>query len=307
MMSTTLPDNSTGLSGWASSWGSAGLDQTLSLAGSKKVGKWTASATASQSLMEDSSHQEITADDSAVITLTDGSITHKLGSTGHLSTAEKTSGTTAGGAQDAEARVDSFQGYSIGMGLGGGSFTFAIDMNSGTASTLMGDKSIAIACGGQAIGYGFNYSGNVGVDLSFTYATGSSSPSVAGCTGDNAADAASASTMGLGVSMPAGPATIALDYESTAVSSTVKSATTDTTSGGYELSVSVADIADGNIIFNMSSAASSDGTTDSSTAGTELGWSTTVGAVGLEVAYGSAAVADGATTTEIEVEMSLSF
>ena len=34
---------------------------------------------------------------------------------------------------------------------------------------------------------------------------------------------------------------------------------------------------------------------------------TVVGKVGLEVAYGSAAVTDGATTTEIEVEMSLSF
>merc|ERR1711964_30286 len=124
---------------------------------------------------------------------------------------------------------------------------------------------IAIACGGQAVGYGFNYSGNVGADLSFTYATGSSSPSVASCTGDNAADAASASTMGLGVSIPAGPATIALDYESNAVSSTVESTTTDTTSGGYELSASVADIADGKIIFNMSSASSKAGDADATT------------------------------------------
>merc|ERR1711964_152703 len=106
---------------------------------------------------------------------------------------------------------------------------------------------IAIACGGQAVGYGFNYSGNVGADLSFTYATGSSSPSVASCTGDNAADAASASTMGLGVSIPAGPATIALDYESTAVSSTVANEATDTTSGGFEVSASVADVGGGKV------------------------------------------------------------
>ena len=43
------------------------------------------------------------------------------------------------------------------------------------------------------------------------------------------------------------------------------------------------------------------------TAGTELGWKTTIGATGFEIAYGSAAVKDGATTTEIEIEMTLSF
>jgi len=69
--------------------GSAGLDQTLSLAGSTKVGKWTSSATASQSLMEDGVTSKISGDDSAVITLTDGSITYKLGSAAHLSTAKK--------------------------------------------------------------------------------------------------------------------------------------------------------------------------------------------------------------------------
>jgi len=69
--------------------GSAGLDQTLSLAASKKVGKWTASATASQSLMEDSVTRKIAADDDTVITLTDGSMTYKLGDASHLSTAEK--------------------------------------------------------------------------------------------------------------------------------------------------------------------------------------------------------------------------
>jgi hypothetical protein len=308
MMSTTLPDNSTGLSGWASSWGSAGLDQTLSLAGSKKVGKWTASATASQSLMEDSSHQEITADDSAVITLTDGSITHKLGSAAHLSTAEKTSATTAAGAQDAEARVDSFNGYSVGMGLGGGSFTFAIDMNSGAATELMGDKTVTVACGGQMTGFGFNYSGNVGADLSFTYASGSAAASAATCTGDNSGDAAAGSTMGLGVSIPAGPATVALDYESTSVSTTVASAETTVASGGFEISAKVADIADGTVVLNISNSSSKTGDADAVTkGGTELGWSTTVGPVGLEVAYGSEAVTDGDTTTELEVEMTLSF
>jgi hypothetical protein len=156
-----------------------GLDQTLSLSGSTKVGKWTSSATASQSLMEDGKTDQISADDGAVITITDGSMTYKLGKAAHLSTAEKTSATAAAGAQDAEARVDSFNGFSVGLPVGPGALTFAVDMNSGTASTLMGDKSVAIGCGGQMTGFGFNFAGNVGADLSLTYATGSSTASKA--------------------------------------------------------------------------------------------------------------------------------
>ena len=107
--------------------GSAGLDQTLSLSGSTKVGKWTSSATASQSLMEDGVTSKISSDDSAAITITDGSITYKLGNTSHLSTAEKTSATTAGGAQDAEARVDGYNGFSVGLPVGPGALTIALD------------------------------------------------------------------------------------------------------------------------------------------------------------------------------------
>ncbi len=55
---------------------------------------------------------------SAVITLTDGSITYKLGNAAHLSTAEKTSGGPMDGTQDAEASVDSFNGFSVGLGVG---------------------------------------------------------------------------------------------------------------------------------------------------------------------------------------------
>jgi hypothetical protein len=288
--------------------GSAGLDQTLSLSGSTKVGKWTSSATASQSLMEDGVTSKISGDDSAVITITDGSMTYKLGSAAHLSTAEKTAGTTAAGAQDAEARVDSFQGFSVGMPVGPGALTFAVDMNSGTASTLMGDKSVAIGCGGQMTGFGFNFAGNVGADLSLTYATGSSAASKTNCTGDNASNSASANTMGLGVAVPMGTITLALDYESTVTSSTVASTETKVTSGGYEISASIGGIADGTVVVNISSTSSKTGDADAAvTAGTELGWSTTIGATGFEIAYGSAAVQDGATTTELEIEMTLSF
>jgi len=296
-------------SGSSDTAGSAGLDQTLSLSGSTKVGNWTSSATASQSLMEDGVTAKIQSDDSAVITLTDGSMTYKLGSAAHLSTAEKTAGTTAGGAQDAEARVDSFQGFSVGLPVGPGALTVALDMNSGAASTLMGDKSVAIACGGQMTGFGFNFAGNVGADLSLTYATGSSAASKTNCTGDNASNSASANTMGVGVALPMGDITLALDFESTVTSSKVGTAdAVKTTSGGYEVSASVGGIADGTVVVNVSSTSSKVGDADAAvTAGTELGWKTTIGATGFEIAYGSAAVKDGATTTEIEIEMTLSF
>ena len=118
----------------------------------------------------------------------------------------------------------------------------------------MGDKSVAIACGGQMTGFGFNFAGDVGADLSFTYATGSSAPSKANCTGSNASNSASANTMGLGVGIPMGTITLALDYESTATNSKVGDTETKVTSGGFEVSVAASEIADGTVTLNIGSA-----------------------------------------------------
>ena len=289
--------------------GSAGLDQTLSLAASKKVGKWTASATASQSLMEDSVTRKIAADDDTVITLTDGSMTYKLGDASHLSTAEKTSDTTAGGTVDAEARVDGFNGFSVGMAVGPGALTVALNMDHGTGTKLMGDKSTAIACGGQHTGFGFNFAGNVGADLSLTYASGSSSADKTTCTGDNSSLTASANTMGLGVAIPMGTMTIALDYEA---SNTTDTGETETAVTGYEISASIGGIADGTLVVNLSGDSSKSGEEDAVTrSGLEAGWKVPIGPTTLEVAYGSVATTngtdDGKSVTDIEIEMSFSF
>ena len=62
------------------------------------------------------------------------------------------------------------------------------------------------------------------------------------------------------------------------------------------------------VVVNISSTSSKTGDADAAvTAGTELGWKTSIGATGFEIAYGSAAVKDGATTDELEIEMTLSF
>ncbi len=300
-----------GTSGAAGLGADRGLDQTLSLAASKKVGKWTASATASQSLMEDGRHEaaKIENDDDTVITLTDGSMTYKLGDASHLSTAEKTSATTASGTVDAEARVDGFNGFSVGMAVGPGALTVALNMDHGTGTKLMGDKSTAIACGGQHTGFGFNFAGNVGADLSLTYASGSSAADKTTCTGDNSSLTASANTMGLGVAIPMGTMTIALDYEA---SNTTDTGETKTAVTGYEISASIGGIADGTVVVNLSGDSTKVGEGDAVTrSGLEAGWKVPIGPTTLEIAYGSVATTNGAddgkSVTDIEIEMSLSF
>ncbi len=51
-----------------------------------------------------------------------------------------------GGAVDAEARVDSFNGFSVGLGVGPGTLTVALDMNSETQS-LGEERCGQCACG----------------------------------------------------------------------------------------------------------------------------------------------------------------
>jgi len=294
-----------------------GLDQTLSLAGSVKVGKWTASATASQSLMEDGSHAKINADDDGAISLTDGSMTYKLGDAAHLSTAEKVADTTADGASeaDAEARVDGFNGFSVGLPVGPGSLTVALDMHSGTSYSALGEGESGLAsaagCGGQMTGFGFNFSGNVGADLSVTYGSGSWAASKTNCTGDNASNSAASSTLGLGVAVPVGAMTIGLDFESSSYTGKAAGADLKGSKGGTQVSVQMGGIADGTLTAVFASTTSKTGENDpAARTGLEVGWKTSVGAAGLEVAYGSWTDDDnggGDSSSDIEIEMSLSF
>jgi len=308
--------------------GDAGnFDEYVTVSGSKKVGNWTASSSTSQYMQKDviagtgnvaGGSKPMSAGGTAAITLTDGSITYKLGDAAHLSTAEKTSGGPMSGAVDAEARVDSFNGFSVGLGVGPGTLTVALDHNAGAASTSMGDLGIGIGCGGQGTAFGLNFAGDVGADLSFTFASGSSAPSATNCTGDNASNAASSSTMGLGVAMPMGDITIALDYESSGTSNTAATVETKATQSGFEISVTMGGIADGTAGINISSQAISTtvGTGDAAevaNAGTELWWTVPIGPVSLAVGYGMGSSTTGSTTkvtavtTQMGAEMSMSF
>ena len=298
--------------------GDAGnFDEYVTVSGSKKVGNWTASSSTSQYMQKDvtAGAQPMTAGGTAAITLTDGSITYKLGDAGHLSTAEKTSGGPMGGIQDAEASVDSFNGFSVGLGVGPGTLTVALDMHAGTTATVLGENSagsdIATGCGGQITGFGFNFAGDVGADLSFTYGSGSTTISAAGCTGDNATNAWGYSVMGLGVAVPVGGMTIAFDFGTKASLHTVGTAEGGSATAGWELSL-VMPVGDASAGVNLSSTAAITTTGGVAgdaavTGGTELWYTVPIGPVSLSAGYGSAAVVDGSTTTEIGAEMSMSF
>ena len=295
------------------------FDESVSVSGSKKVGNWTASSATTQHIQKDATSvtgaQPMTAGASAVITLTDGSITYKLGSTGHLSTAEKAVNGPMCGTQDAEASVDSFNGFSVGLGVGPGTLTVALDMHSGAAATVLGENvaggDAALACGGgQATGFGLNFAGDVGADLTFTYGSGGFALS-ANCTGDNSSNAYSYNVMGLGVAVPIGGMSLAIDYGSKVALWTNATVEGGTATGGWELSFTLP-VGDATAGINLSSTATV-GTTagvagDAAvTGGTELWYTVPIGAASLSAGYGSSAVVDGTTTTQIGAEMSLSF
>jgi len=298
--------------------GDAGnFDEYVTVSGSKKVGNWTASSSTSQYMQKDvtAGAQPMTAGGTAAITLTDGSITYKLGDAGHLSTAEKTSGGPMGGTQDAEASVDSFNGFSVGLGVGPGTLTVALDMHSGAAATVLGENTAggdsSLACGGaQITGFGFNFAGDVGADLTFTYGSGSTAIS-ASCTGDNSSNAFSYNVMGLGVAVPVGGMTIALDYGTNVALWTIEEVEGGSANAGWEISL-VMPVGDATAGVNLSSKATITTTGGEAgdpavTGGTELWYTVPIGPVSLSAGYGSSAVVDGTTTTEIGAEMSMSF
>ena len=302
--------------------GDAGnFDEYVSVSGSKKVGNWTASSATTQHIQKDvtGNAQPMTAGNSAVITLTDGSITYKLGNAAHLSTAEKTSGGPMGGAQDAEARLDAFDGFSVGMGVGPGTLTVALEMRSAATSVFFGEDmdadgtgaDLATACGSDSTNFGLNFAGDVGADLTFTYASGSSSAQADSCTGDNSSNVSSMNTMGLGVGVPVGGMTIALDYEGTTYAYTAATVENSTAKSGFEISVvmPVGDATAGVNISSTSSTSTDDGVAGDPavTGGTELWYTVPIGPVSLAIGYGSAAVTDGDTTNEMGAEMSMSF
>ena len=298
---------------------SGNFDESVTVSGTKKVGNWTASSSTTQHMQKDATAATgsvpMTAGNSASITLTDGSITYKLGDAAHLSTAEKTADGPMSGTVDAEARVDSFEGFSVGLSVGPGTLTVAIDENDD--QDIFGDRALTLACGSDNMGYGLNFSGDVGVDLSFTYAMGPATAAADTCTGDNSSNSADANTMGVGIAVPIGGMSLAIDFESTAWNSKSGSTETKDTLGGSEISFTMP-VGDATVGVNVSSSeaktsvAGTD-TAKTSSSGLEVWYSTAIGPVGFDIGYGSSDVTTGTTTTttattsQMGAKMSMSF
>ena len=123
--------------------------------------------------------------------------------------------------------------------------------------------------------------------------------------------------MGLGVAVPIGGMSLAIDFESTAWNSKSGSTETKDTLGGSEISFTMP-VGDATVGVNVSSqeAKTSVGGTDTaktSTSGLEVWYSTAIGPVGFDVGYGSSDVTTGTTTTttattsQMGAKMSMSF
>jgi len=285
-----------------------GMDETVTLAASNKVGDWTASGTATQTKAVDgvgTSAIAATGEDASV-TLTDGTMTHVLGKLAHL--AGPTKGTLSdavGGGADAKANVDTHQGYSLGYKVSDDlTATLAIDMSHGTAPKCFGGTAQPVTVSGesmQATCFGVNVAGSAG-DIAYGFSFGSGSAS-----DDNGTRGASGSSsvMGLAVSMVIGDGTIAFDYATEGVSG--KGSSTDNTSKTndveMELSYKHTLDADSHVVINFGTnstaitdeAATADKPTD--TTGLELGYSTKVGDVTLAAGYGSSSVTDANDTS----------
>ena len=197
------------------------------------------------------------------------------------------------------------------MGVGPGTLTVALDMHAGAAGVVLGETTAgaatAMACGGQLTGFGLNFSGDVGADLTFTYGSGSAAMSASNCTWDNSSNAFAFSTMRLGVAIPVGGMSLAIDYGSNASTHTAAGTEGGNATSGFELSFTMP-VGDATAGVSVSSTSSTPKDQDTATtAGTELWYTVPIGAVSLSAGYGSSAVADGITTTEIGAEMSMSF
>ena len=340
--SNTEGPNSATLS-YSVNWADDGLDESLTISGSRKVGDWTASGNASYNLDSRGCYASATggdnttatatvcpaqqsAADSTAITLTDGTMTIVLGDASHLSTQNVSSGSTASGSvtfdtADDDVSVGAFVGGYEGVSLG-----YAISDTMSVTVAYQASSAVADACGGgdayasegayhgiTGTGFGFNGTfGTIGVGLTICNAATAHK----GTPTESADSTGTAtSTMGLGVTMDLG------DIDPFISFGTYSGISNDSTTGqagvGNEVGLTYA-LGDDTIILYTGSVTEIS-TKDSAaleakvTTGMELGYNTMVGPVGLSVGYGTKSIAqtggssDGYSLTDIEVAMSFSF
>jgi hypothetical protein len=320
---------------YAVDWADGGLDETLSVSGSSKVGDWTASAGTSFNLdrfgcstdnITNARCGQQTGEDTTAITVTDGTMTIVLGDAAHLSSQNMSSNGAAAGAvsfdsADDDASVGAFVGGFQGVSLG---YKISDAMSATVAYQKSSDYSDMLGAGENFDGEGATY-GTTGTGLGFS---GTFGPATVGLTIASAATAdvgsptvnpasnsTAASTTGLGVKLDLGDIKPFLSYGSYKADGSVS--LNGVSYSGNEIGTKYM-LGTDSIVFYIGSY--EEITTTAGTAGNaltksgmELGYNTTVGPASLAIGYGSQthAQTDGATDgysmTDIEVAMGFSF
>jgi hypothetical protein len=334
------------------------LDQTITVSGSKKAGKWTGSADVSYNLSEvgcsNASYAYLdngsstgsgdnitisegtatacaasqTGEDRGAVTLTDGTLTIKLGESGHLSNQNVSTGSTAGGAQsmdsaDADlgigAMVGSFHGVSVGYKVSDTISATVAYQTTGDQNDMLGAMDFV---DGEGSAYGTS---GAGVSVSMT-----AGPAAIGVTVANASTAdlsgaggslkSTASAMGLGVKIDLGDIDPFFSYGDNSVKAgTTANEGNNLTYKGMDMGLTYAMGSDTVVlqVGNLEEGVGKDDKPDKYS-WMEVGYNTNLGPAALSLGYGSRTQADadkatgalsgdGGTYSDIELKLSLSF
>ena len=319
------------------------LDETITLSGSSKVGDWTASGDVSYnrdrpgcyatdngtaaSTAATAGCQGQTGEDTTAVTVTDGTMTIKLGDASHLSGQNVSSNGAAAGAvsfdaADDDASVGAFVGAFQGVSLG-----YKISDTMSATVAYQASTDTADACGaGEAYdgegathgitATGLGFSGTFGIaSVGFTMCNATTAD--AGTASVSPASTSTAtSTMGIGIALDLGDIDPFISFGTySGVGSVSKSGAAY---AGNEVGLTYALGADSVVVYigsvteivTPSGGVAGEAITKS---GMELGYNTMVGPASLKVGYGSQTHAqtggstDGYSMTDIEVAMTYGF
>ena len=340
------------------------LDETIALSGSSTVGGWTASGDISYNrsdtgcsssfgfvhdadnntligLMDNASVSgaacatDAAEESSTAVTLTDGTMTIKLGNAAHLSGQNVSSGSAAGGSvtfdtADDEASVGAmvgdYQGVSLGYAISDTmSVTVAYQTSPGTEDACGAGESydgeLAANTAGTGAygttGTGFGFSGTFGIVAVGATLCNATTADAGLAAQSPASNSTATSTLGVGVTLDLGDIKPFLSFGTyVGLGSQSKSGAAY---AGNEVGLTYALGADTVVVYYGAVAEidTSGGVAGEaiSKSGMELGYNTTVGPVALGVGYGTHTTADalvgstvdGKSVTDIEVALTYGF
>jgi len=272
-----------------------------------------------------------TGEDTTSVTLTNGTMTIVMGDASHLSGQNVSSGSTAAGQRNMDAdgadvgvgaMVDGFHGVSLGYAISDTMSVTVAYQQSDDAGDIMGTGTFLDGeseASHLTTGFGLGFSGTFGpATVGFTQM----SASTADATGDTDLGKLSSSwtTMGLGVSIDLGDIDPFLSYGTaegtagSAANSKVKHSHSGNEVGlTYALGSDTVTLLVGSVEDQFDTASTVDKPASYSIM--EVGYATAVGPASISVGYGTnsktdadgTASGDGASTTDLEVAMSVSF